>query len=286
VRPTTTESTATAAAVLTAAALLGACGSDAPAASPAAETEVSTTSDASAGTDDRPTDVCPIDGVGWEVAKLYIEHNATDEDTGVHGFFGGEAWSVLCLRDPNGTEMLLADPLERFDRLGISDLFFESREPPNDDYPMAQAFADFPAGAYLVSGIDHEGLARVGTATFTHDIPAAPVITDPSLVTDPDEVEPPTVPATGLVVAWEPVITTIDDRAVEITGYEVIVTDEEAEHPDGWARPVYDVHVPADQRSLTVPDEWLRTDTLYELEVLAIEASGNQTISVGFFRTD
>mgnify|MGYP001611115032 FL=1 len=98
--------------------------------------------------------VCPAEGDEWEVATLYIEHNATDEDTGVHGLFGGEAWQELCVTDP-----------------------------------------------------------------------------------------------------------------------------------DGLSRPVYDVHVPADLTSLAVPAAFLLPDTLYELEVLALEESGNQTISVGSFRT-
>jgi hypothetical protein len=63
---------------------------------------------------------CPSVGEGWEVAKLYIEHNATDEDTGVHGSFGAEAGSVLCLTAPDGTRILTADPLEQFDRLAIT----------------------------------------------------------------------------------------------------------------------------------------------------------------------
>ncbi len=32
--------------------------------------------------------------------------------------------------------------------------------------------------------------------------------------------------------------------------------------------------------------EFLEPDTVYELEVLALEESGNQTITVGFFMTD
>jgi len=36
---------------------------------------------------------------------------------------------------------------------------------------------------------------------------------------------------------------------------------------------------------LTVPAEFLLPDTAYEFEVLAIEANGNSTISVGEFDT-
>jgi hypothetical protein len=229
---------------------------------------------------------CPVEGAAWEVAKLYVEHNATDEDTGVHGFFGGEAWSVLCLTDPNGTTILTADPLEQFDRLAVSDLFFESREPPNDEFPIDRIRDDFPAGDYTVAGIDVDGTARVGTATFTHAIPAPPTVVAPGLVADFEEADPPATPPTGLIVRWEAVTETIEGDPVTITGYEVIVTDEEADDPDGFARPEYDVHVPADQLSLTVPDDFVRPGTLYELEVLAIEDSGNQTITVGFFTTE
>lgn len=244
--------------------------------------------DASASTappGDGDSAVCPTDGEEWEVAKLYIEHNATDEDTGVHGFFGGEAWAVLCLADPNGTSILIADPLEQFDRLAVSDLFFESREPSNDEVPIDRIRADFPAGTYTVAGIDYEGTPRVGAATFTHDIPAPPTIISPEIVSDIDEADPPAIPTGGLTVQWDAVTETINGGPVTITGYEVIVTDEEADDPDGFARPEYDVHVPADQLSLTVADDFLRPGTVYELEVLAIEESGNQTISVGFFTT-
>ena len=38
--------------------------------------------------------------------------------------------------------------------------------------------------------------------------------------------------------------------------------------------------------SLGVPEEFFEAGTVYELEVLALEVSGNQTISVGFFTTE
>jgi hypothetical protein len=86
-------------------------------------------------------------------------------------------------------------------------------------------------------------------------------------------------------VRWKPVEETIDGESVTITGYEVIVTKEEHDDPHGLSRPEYDVHVPPDMTELSVPDEFLQPDTLYELEVLALEKSGNQTITVGFFTT-
>lgn len=182
--------------------------------------------------------------------------------------------------------MLTADPLGNFDRLAVSDLFFESREPDNDEYPIEQIRDEFPEGDYTVAGVDFDGRARVGAAVFTHAIPSAPAILAPPVVPDADHGEPPRIPASALTVEWGAVTDTIDGDPVAVTGYEVIVTDEESSDDHGFARPVYDVHVAADQRSLSVPDDFLRPATLYELEVLAIEESGNQTISVGFFMTE
>ena len=50
-------------------------------------------------------------------------------------------------------------------------------------------------------------------------------------------------------------------------------------------QPIYDVHVLSTLNSLRVPVEFLEADTVYELEVLALEVSGNQTITVAFFKT-
>ena len=92
-------------------------------------------------------------------------------------------------------------------------------------------------------------------------------------------------PAEDFVVRWEPVTRTVSGDPVTISGYEVIVTKEDHDDPDGFSQPIYDVHVGPDARSLSVPAEFFEADTLYELEVIAIETSGNQTITLGFFTT-
>ncbi len=256
-------------------ALVPACGSS------GGEAAVETPDDRAAGGDL----VCPTGGDEWEVAKVYIEHNATDGDTGIHGLIGGSPWQAVCVTAPNGTRLWALEPPDRLGALGVSDFFWESNEPPNAEYSVADLRSDFPAGSYVVAGTGIDGVDRIAEATFTHVIPAEPDITSPPLVPDTDAGEPPVVDATGLVVRWEPVTETIDGTPVTIAGYQVIVTDEEAEDPNGWARPVYDVHIGPGVTALTVPDEFLEPGTLYELEVLAIEPSGNQTISVGFFQT-
>jgi hypothetical protein len=169
--------------------------------------------------------------------------------------------------------------------LGIADLFFESREPPNDERSIEDLLATFPEGDYLVGGNGFDGTARAATATFTHDIPAEPVITAPHLAADEEEAAEVVADPADFVVSWEPVTVTLSGDPVDITGYEVIITKVDHDDPNGFSRPVYDVHLAPDAPSLTVPEEFFEPATLYELEVLALEVSGNQTISLGFFTT-
>lgn len=246
-------------------------------------------SDASAAASIRGADPCdfPMTGKSTKIAtaKLIIEYNATDADIGVHGAFDDDGWKRLCVFDPTGRPVLHVGPRGQLLDLTMAGIFFESREPPESEFSFADLRAAFPEGGYTVRGESFDGTILVGSATFTHDVPAEPVITAPSLAEDPKGTRADPVPLDGLVIDWDPVTRTVDGGPVSITGYEVIVTKEEHDDPNGFSRPIYDVHVPATVDRLPVPRQFLQPDTVYELEVLALEVSGNQTISVGFFKT-
>jgi hypothetical protein len=263
-----TTQTATGALLIGALVLTGCTGSDDATAPPAPDSAT-----------------CPEEGEPFDGdTLLYIEYNETDGDTGVHGLFGFDGLREVCLRSPDGEQRLLVDPVGPLGDLGINDFFFESREPPLDEYSIDDLKADFPEGEYTVSGTDFEGTPRLGTARFTHDIPRGPVITEPRLE-DEENAAQAVVSPTGLVVRWDPVTETVDGRRITVTGYQVIVNQVEWDDPDSQSRPVYDVHVPPDRTEFPVAAGFLRPGTLYELEVIVLEESGNQTITVGFFTT-
>ena len=68
-------------------------------------------------------------------------------------------------------------------------------------------------------------------------------------------------------------------EGIEIVSYEVIV---ERNNP----LRVLDVqNLAPTARKMYIPADFLEYDTPYTFEVLAKEKSGNQTITVGFFRT-
>lgn len=209
-------------------------------------------------------------------AKLIIEHNATDEDTGFQGFIDSEGWERLTVTGPDGVVLSL-EGRGKLGELGLTELFFETVEPENAEVPLEDVLATLPAGPYTIEGPAVGGGSTEGTAILTHDIPAGPVLVSPA--------EGTTVAPTGLVMRWEPVTQTIDGRNITITSYQLIVEKDEDPPPNSIGTPGMSLYLPPTVTSLTVPDEFLEPATHYLWEVLAIEESGNQTLSSSEFRT-
>lgn len=230
------------------------------------------------GTDGEPParqDVVPL-----KDAKLNIEHNATDNDTGFQGFIDGEGWKRLDVKGPDGLVLTLQGHGE-LGKLGLTELFFESVEPENADVPIAELLETLPAGDYTIAGQGIESGERTGktsgTAWLTHDIPAGPVLLAPA--------NDATVPVTGVVASWSAVTQTITGGPVTIIAYQLIVEKDEPAHPHMIGKIGLSIYVPASVTSMAIPDGFLEPGTAYKWEVLAIEESGNQTLSSGAFTT-
>ena len=73
-------------------------------------------------------------------AKLNIEHNATDRDTGFQGFVDSEGWRRLRVRGPEGRVLNLRGR-GSLGKLGLTELFFETVEPENADTPIRRMLA-------------------------------------------------------------------------------------------------------------------------------------------------
>lgn len=111
--------------------------------------------------------------------------------------------------------------------------------------------------------IDGERLKS--TFTLTHKVPHGPTIVSPAADTTlaPDE----------LVVRWRPVTT---PASVDVVAHQVLVV---ADAPAlGNPTRVLDVMLPGTATRLPIPAEFLVPGS-YKTEVLAIERSGNQTLS-------
>ncbi len=203
-------------------------------------------------------------------AEIRIELNATDLDAGIQIFLDGEGWDRMIGIDPDGNTILDISAVGSIGIQGITELFFESAEPSLEEQSLEELFELFPEGIYKFEGTTTEGDVLKGRARLTHALPDGPELVLPE--EDDDEVDPD-----NTVIEWELVD---DPQGSMIVGYMVIV-----ERETGGLR-VFSADVGPETTSVTVPPEFMASGTAYKFEVLAIEASGNQTISEREFETD
>jgi hypothetical protein len=199
--------------------------------------------------------------VRLEEATMIVEVNATDGDAGLQVFLDGEPWSSMTISAPDGRRILAINTRTRLRNYGLTELFSESSEPSFDEFPLRKFKRLFPEGRYSFVGTTIEGRRLVGRARLSHDIPDGPQITSPVAGS---------TRAPGRVVAqWNPVP---EPTGIDVVGYRAIV-----ERKDPLR--VFSADLPASVTGVTIPSEFLQSGTRYKLEVQAIEASGNQTLT-------
>jgi hypothetical protein len=141
--------------------------------------------------------------------------------------------------------------------------------------------AKLPAGTYTIAGASQENGKSaghtVGRALLTHDIPAGPMLVSPA--------DGATVPVRGVVARWKPVSKTITGVPVRIIAYQLIIEKDVEPHRHMIGKLGLSMYLPPSVTSIAVPSGFLQPRTAYNWEVLAIERSGNQTLSSGAFRT-
>jgi hypothetical protein len=198
-------------------------------------------------------------------ATVIVEVDATVGDAGLQFFLDGDPWRSMQVSDPNGRTILDLDAEGRLRDWGLTELFSETNEPPFDEVPLAEFKARFPAGRYTFVGTTTEGRKLVGNARLSHDIPDGPEIVSPA--------DGATVDRGSAVVRWN---AAAQPRGVDVVGYRIIVTREDPLR-------VFSADLPASADSVAVPREFLEPGAEYELEIQAIEESGNQTFTTSTF---
>lgn len=206
--------------------------------------------------------------VAFKEATLIVEINATDGDAGLQVFLDHEPWRSIAIARPDGTKILDIGTHGRLSSYGLTELFSESSEPPFDRFPLTEFVELFPKGTYEFTGETIEGRKLRSAVKLSHAFPEGPQITSPG----PDS----QAPSDRIEVRWAP---GSQPAGVVVAGYRVIVTRE--------SDPVRVFHadLPATARSLRVPPEFFEPGAEYKAEVLAVEASGNQTLTEVAFTT-
>jgi hypothetical protein len=207
----------------------------------------------------------PARAAQFSIARIYIEYNSSANDLGFHVSLDAEDWESLKIVNPAGITIFEVAGKGGYAGLGLTELFFEGAEPSLDEFPLQDLLARFPEGKYKFSGVTVGGGRLTSTPTLSHAVPDGPSVSA--------EVGDDTV-----IIRWDPVTgpaEILPDEDVTIVGYQVIVES-------------FQVTLPATSTEVTVPQEFVESfkPGTHPFEVLAIDASGNQTITEGSFVTD
>jgi hypothetical protein len=207
----------------------------------------------------------PAAAAEFAEARIFIEYNASGNDLGFHVFLDAEDWEEVKIVHPNRRTIMEVEGEGAFGDLGLTELFFEGAEPSLDDVPLDELLELFPEGRYTFKGELVEGGRLVSRPFLSHAVPAPPEVSAD-------------VGDDSVVIRWTTVSEPpagFPDRSIDVVAYQVIVGS-------------FQVTVPAEdaaEMSLTLPPEFVASlePGEQDFEVLAIDASANQTITEGSF---
>lgn len=222
----------------------------------------------------------------FNVARVFFELNHTDSDLGFHGKVDGGPWAWMRIMDPRERTVLATSAHRSLRRQGMSEIAFESAEPPFSELPPAAVFARFPAGEYEIEGRALNGEELENEVVLSHVMPAPAVATINGLPAgtqcDPEApgYDAPVV-AEPVVIAWEAVTTShpsvgTPGVAVAIANYEVVAETEVEVNGESFGAKV-DSILPPNVTAMSVPEEFLELGEVYKFEVLARASNDNQT---------
>lgn len=194
--------------------------------------------------------VGPLQAGEFETAAIHLERNVVDDD----------AEAVLLVKTEDGglASLLVIAPdgrrVARFEsrnprNLGARELLLESPEPR-----LGPVLRAYPEGTYRFVGRTFGGDELTGEAELSH------LFADPPTVISP--AGGATVPASGLVLQWEPV--------AGAAGYFLELEQEDLEI-------ALVVDLPASATSFSPPAGWLLPGSEYVLGLGAIGETGNRT---------
>jgi len=229
----------------------------------------------------------------FKITNIHFETNATACDMGIQMSFDTDGVAEGSVEDPAGQVVyrfgdvggpgVTHDVTEGFQERvepQIIDLIRAlgcERDPEEPKIWLSDLLSSWPEGKYVFRGESADAKFR-GFARLSHKVPAGPEILAP---------EDGNVVSAGenLLIRWNGVTSPIVPELgpVNVVGYHVVIADAtQAEPlPPGKIPAQFDVDLPRWATSLLVPAQFLRSNRIYEFEVLATEAGGNQTISEG-----
>lgn len=220
-------------------------------------------------------------GPRFSQAELFFELNDTDGDLGIHAALDGEPWTDLEIEGPDDRPLLHVVSRGRLRAQALTQLSFESAEPPFDEFAPAAFFRRFPEGRYEIEARLQGGGTIESTVLLSHVLAAAPeniLISGAPAAEDCDAPVLPTVSA-PVVIDWDPVTVShpeIGKRGpVRISRYQVFVEREGVS---------LGVDLPPTVTEFEVPAGVIGSGNEFKFEIIARTASGNNTAVESCFR--
>ncbi len=235
------------------------------------------------GDDDSSDDSSSESEVPFDEAELYFELNDTDKDLGIHGSIDGGPWTKLEIENPGERRLLSIRTSGSLRRQGMTQLFFESAEPTLDEVSAGRFFGRFSEGTYEISGIstDREELENdVEVTQVMADRPRNVKVAGIPAAESCDADSLPEVSA-PVVITWDPVTMYHPEIGkpgpIEIVRYQFFVERDNVK---------LSVDLPPEVTEFQVPAEILALGDEFKFEIIAREASGNNTAVESCFILD
>lgn len=230
-----------------------------------------------AGDNDHGGDNGDEEETPFDEARLYFELNDTDGDLGIHSLIDGDAWKRLEIDDPNDVRMLDVFVRGRLRRQGLTEVFFESAEPPFDELAPETFFKRFPEGVYDFSGLTLEGQELDSEVTLSHILAAPPGNIRISNVPSAENCDADPLPSVDapVTISWDAVTQSHPELgkqgAVEVDRYQLVVEREEP------TLLVFSVELPPELTEFRIPDDFIALGDAFKFEIIVKATNGNQT---------
>jgi hypothetical protein len=214
-------------------------------------------------------------------AQLFLELNDTDGDLGIHASIDGEPWTNLEIEGPGERTLLNLASRGRLRTQGLTQLGFESAEPPFDELAPADFFGRFPEGRYEIEARAQGGGTIEGRAMLSHVLAAPPenILLSGVPAAESCDQDPLPVVAAPVVIDWDPVTHAhpeIGKRGpIRVRRYQLFIEGEGIE---------LGLDLPADVTEFEVPEAVTDTNEQLKFEIIVQTTAGNNTAVESCFR--
>lgn len=210
----------------------------------------------------------------FPVANVFFELNNSAGDLGIHGEIDGGPWTTLEIEGPGERKLLSLVSKSRLRTQGMTQLAFESAEPPFSELAPEAFFRRFPEGQYEIEGRLQDGSTLESTVRLSHVMaaPAGNIIVNDRPAADSCDALPLPVVQSPVLIRWDPVTRSHPEIGktgpVEISRYQFFVELRGGK---------LSIDLPPTTTEWLVPFQDADRGQTFKFEIIARTATGNNT---------